>query len=79
MGDFNIEYNNDNNSRADEMFKNTTVIQGFKQIVSNCTRITHDSSTLIDHIFVTKSSCFPSTNVVATCIVIMILFTAVKK
>ena len=43
-------------------------MHGFKQIVNNSTRITNDSSTLIDHIFVSRSSCFPSTKFVTSCI-----------
>lgn len=59
MGDFNIDYNNRNDSHSHQAFKNTMTMHGFKQIVNNSTRITNDSSTLIDHIFVTKPSCFP--------------------
>ena len=63
IGDFNVDYQNKSSSPA---FKEIMTLNGFKQIITTATRITKDSSTLIDHIFVNKPSLFPSTDVVAT-------------
>ena len=68
MGDFNIDYQNDINSLSHRDFKDLITLHGFKQIVSTPTRVTRNTSTLIDHIFVTNPSYFPSFNVIATCI-----------
>ena len=68
MGDFNINYENDKNSRLHHDIKNIMTFHGFKQIVTTPTRITKDTATLIDHIFVTKPSNFPSSSAVTTCI-----------
>ena len=66
MGDFNVNYENDNDSRSHFDFKNIMSFHGFKQIISTPTRITKDTATLIDHIFVTKPSSFPISCVVST-------------
>ena len=55
MGDFNVNYQNNNTTK----FKTTMNTLGYKQIVKTPTRITDHSSTLIDLIFtneVTKLS-----------------------
>ena len=66
MGDFNVNYENDNDSRSHFDFKNIMSFHGFKQIISTPTRITEDTATLIDHIFVTNPASFPISCVVAT-------------
>ena len=68
MGDFNINYETHINSRLHHDFKDIMTFHGFKQIVTTPTRITKDTATLIDHIFITRPSNFPSSSVVTTCI-----------
>ena len=62
MGDFNIDYRANGNSE----FKNLMSVNGFKQLVKSATRITKESSTLIDLIFVNKPQSYSNINVVAT-------------
>ena len=67
MGDFNIDYDDEETSRAlHNDFKDIMSFHGLKQIITSSTRITDKSSTLIDHIFVSKPSNFPRSCVVAT-------------
>ena len=69
MGDFNIDYNDKTLSHSTHNeFKNIMSFYGLKQIITSSTRITNDSSTLIDHIFVSKPSNFPCAFVVANSI-----------
>ena len=63
MGDFNIDYSCRNVSKD---FKNLMSSYGFKQLVKTATRITKDTSSLIDLIFVNKPNSYPTVNVVST-------------
>ena len=60
MGDFNINYN----SKSNKQFKDMMKMNGFKQIITSPTRITKDSSSLIDLSFVNKPAHFPKSNVI---------------
>ena len=62
MGDFNINYN----SRGNKQFKDMMKMNGFKQIITSPTRITKESSSLIDLIFVNNPAHFPSSKVIAS-------------
>lgn len=63
MGDFNIDYSRSNVSKD---FKSQMSSYGFKQLVKTATRITKDTSSLIDLIFVNKPNSYPTVNVVST-------------
>lgn len=63
MGDFNVNY--ENNQTHGE-FKSMMTQNGFKQIVKSATRITKDTSTLIDLIFTNRPSTVPTVSVVST-------------
>ena len=63
MGDFNINYND---SKSQKDFKNVMKLNGFEQLVTSATRITKESSTLIDLIFSNRTSSLPSVSVVST-------------
>ena len=62
MGDFNVNYN----SNSNKDLKNAMKANGFKQIVTSSTRITKDSSTIIDLIFVNKPPHYQTVKVIAT-------------
>ena len=62
MGDFNVNYN----SNSNKDLKNAMKANGFKQIVTSSIRITKDSSTIIDLIFVNKPSHYQTVKVIAT-------------
>ena len=63
MGDFNINYND---SKSHKEFKNVMKLNGFKRLITSATRITKESSTLIDLIFSNRPSSLPSVSVVST-------------
>ena len=52
MGDTNINYLDKSNQND---FKDIFKLNGYKQLVTKTTRITEDSKTLIDTIFIKKS------------------------
>ena len=63
MGDFNVDYHRKN---CNKNFKDIMKVNCFKQMITSSTRITEDTSTLIDLLFVNKPSNFPTANVIAT-------------
>ena len=63
MGDFNVDYSRKTICKD---FKNMMSVNGFKQLVKTATRITKDTSSLIDLIFVNKQNNYPTVNVVST-------------
>ena len=63
LGDFNINYRERNNNND---FKTSMKLFGFKQIVTQATRITKDTSTIIDLIFTNKEYNISDCNVVST-------------
>ena len=65
MGDFNVNYLNIKSAIHND-FRNIMTLNGFKQVVKSATRITKESSSLIDLIFVNKLSNCHSINVVST-------------
>jgi len=64
MGDFNINYQTDNASQKE--FKTIMTLHGFKQLVKLATRITMETKSLIDLVFVNRPGSFPMVYVVAT-------------
>lgn len=63
MGDFNIDYNK---KGVDGEFKSIIALNGLKQLVKSATRITRESSTLIDLILSNRPRFLPHVNVVST-------------
>ena len=61
FGDLNINWQSD--SSTTNRYKNLLMSYGLKQVISTPTRITKESKTLIDHIIVSKSVNFNSTEV----------------
>ena len=64
MGDFNVNYQS--NSDNQKEFKEIMLLNGFTQFVKSATRITMETSSHINLIFVNRPASFPTVCVVAT-------------